>query len=304
MSFYEELCECAGSECVKKDEPMSAHTTFKVGGNADFFVTPSPGDIKRVLKVCRESGQPVMVMGNGSNLLVADEGIRGVVICMSGDAFDASCDGEEISAYAGVKLSAIAQIAAENELAGFEFASGIPGTLGGAVLMNAGAYGREMKDVLSSATVIDREGNLKVLDASELELSYRHSNVYENGYTVIEASIALEFGDEEKIRKEMKTLNMKRVEKQPLELPSAGSTFKRPKGGFAAKLIDEAGLKGRSVGGAMVSEKHCGFVVNTGGATAQDIFGLMRLIRDEVKKKSGITLEPEVRFVGEWKETL
>ena len=247
---------------------------------------------------------PYMVIGNGSNILVSDEGIRGTVICLSGDAFDASCDGEEISAYAGVKLSAIALLAAENELTGFEFASGIPGTLGGAVLMNAGAYGREMKDVLSSATVIDREGNLKVLDASELELSYRHSNVNENGYIVIEASIALEFGDEERIRKEMKSLNKKRVEKQPLELPSAGSTFKRPKGGFAARLIDEAGLKGRSVGGAAVSEKHCGFVVNTGGATARDVFELMRIVRDEVKKNSGIVLEPEVRLVGEWGEAL
>ena len=225
------------------------------------------------------------------------------MIELCADASDVQCEGNTITASAGVKLATIAGIAAENGLGGFEFASGIPGTLGGAIIMNAGAYGGEIKDVLKEAKVLTAEGEEKWIDAGDLDLSYRHSNIVERGYVVLAGRIELPDSNTDEIRARMKELNSKRLEKQPLDYPSAGSTFKRPEGYFAAKLIEDANLKGVTVGGACVSEKHSGFIINKNDATASDVFGLMRLVRDAVFKTSGVVLEPEVKFVGEWHRT-
>ena len=280
---------------------MKNHTTFRVGGPADIFLTPSAEELPAVLSVCREERVPVTVIGNGSNLLVGDQGIRGVAICIGSGMRGIRVDGEKIFLEAGVTLAAAAKQAAKAGLTGLEFASGIPGTFGGAVVMNAGAYGGEMKDVIVSVRVISEDGEILTLSKEELDLSYRHSVIPERGYLVIDGELLLtREKDPDQITERMEELKKKRIEKQPLEYPSAGSTFKRPEGYFAGKLIMDAGLRGFSVGGAAVSEKHCGFVINKGNATAADICALMDEVTRIVKEKYAVTLEPEVKKVGEF----
>lgn len=286
---------------IRQNEPMKNHTTFRVGGPADIFLTPSAEELPAVLSVCREEQMSVTVIGNGSNLLVGDQGIRGVVICIGFGMRGIRVDGEKIFLEAGVTLAAAAQQAAKAGLTGLEFASGIPGTFGGAVVMNAGAYGGEMKDVIVSVRVISEDGEILTLSKEELDLSYRHSVIPERGYLVIDGELLLtREKDPDQITERMEELKKKRIEKQPLEYPSAGSTFKRPEGYFAGKLIMDAGLRGFSVGGAAVSEKHCGFVINKGNATAADICALMDEVTRIVKEKYAVTLEPEVKKVGEF----
>ena len=280
---------------------MKTHTTFRVGGPADYFVMPETAEeVQRVTELCRTEEVPCYVIGNGSNLLVSDDGYRGVILQIYRSMSGISVQGNIIRAQAGALLSAIAAKACENSLTGFEFAAGIPGTIGGASVMNAGAYGGEMKDVLKEVTVMDAEGDIIVLPADKLEMGYRTSIIKTAGYLVLEAVISLEKGREEEIQAKMKELADRRVEKQPLEFPSAGSTFKRPEGYFAGKLIMDSGLGGYRIGGAQVSEKHCGFVINAGGATAKDVVELMDHIINTVKEKFGVTLEPEVRFLGDF----
>ena len=285
---------------IKKDELMSKHTTFRIGGPADLFVSPYTEEIPGLLRLAKEDQIPVTIIGNGSNLLVADKGIRGLVIEIGKGLESISFEGNRVTVGAGTLLSRLANAAAENSLAGLEFAAGIPGSVGGAVVMNAGAYGGEMKDVLVEVKVLDEHGEEKVLSLEELDLSYRHSCILENNYIVVEATMDLQMGMEDLIREKMAKLRDQRVEKQPLEFPSAGSTFKRPEGYFAGKLIMDAGLRGYTVGGAQVSEKHCGFVINIGGATAADVCKLMKDVNDKVVAQFGVALEPEVKMVGEF----
>lgn len=301
--FFEKLCLAAGNGQVTRDEMMNRHTTFRVGGPASYFVSPDGDEmLKKVLLLCREEQMPYYILGNGSNLLVSDKGYGGVMILM-GEGFaqireDVS---GELAAGAGALLSRIAREAQEHSLTGFEFAAGIPGTLGGAVVMNAGAYDGEMKNVLKTVRVMDKNGRILELSANELELGYRRSCIQEKEYIVLSAVISLKQGDKEAIQTKMAELAGKRRDKQPLEYPSAGSTFKRPAGYFAGKLIEDAGLRGYREGGAQVSEKHCGFVINSGGATAEDIRLLCRSVQKKVKETSGVDLETEVRMIG-WDE--
>ena len=295
------LCDLLGDDRVFTEEAMSQHTTFKIGGPADYFLMPDKGeDVGRVIKICKEKEIPYFILGNGSNLLVGDGGYRGAVIQIDRNMTSVTVEGNEITAQAGALLSAVAAAAKNASLTGFEFAGGIPGTIGGAVVMNAGAYGGEMKDVLTEVTVMNAEGDIFTLPTEELELGYRTSIIKTAGYIVLEAKIRLKEGDPEVIRETMKDLTIRRTTKQPLEYPSAGSTFKRPEGYFAGKLIMDSGLAGYQVGGAQVSEKHCGFVINAGDATARDVRTLMDNVRDIVYKKYGVTLEPEVKFLGEF----
>lgn len=299
--IYQRLCEIAGAENVCRQEPMSRHTTFRIGGPADYFVLPhSSGELAAVIALCRESAVPWYVIGNGSNLLVGDKGVRGVVIQLFKNFQKIVIEEETAVLQAGVINSLAAKRLLDAELTGFEFAAGIPGTIGGAVVMNAGAYGGEMKDIVSSVTVLDENGALQTLPADELEFGYRTSIVARRGYVVTEVTLALQRGCREEIAARMEELKERRITKQPLEYPSAGSTFKRPEGYFAGKLIMDAGLRGFSVGGAQVSEKHCGFVINTGGATAADVAALMEAVQDTVEKKFGVRLEPEVKRLGEF----
>lgn len=295
------FCDLLGEDRVFTEEAMSQHTTFKIGGPADYFLMPDKGeDVDRVIKICKEKEIPYFILGNGSNLLVGDGGYRGAVIQIYRNMSSVTVEGNEITAQAGALLSAVAAAAKNASLTGFEFAGGIPGTIGGAVVMNAGAYGGEMKDVLTEVTVMNAEGDIFTLPTEELELGYRTSIIKTAGYIVLEAKIRLKEGDPEVIRETMKDLTIRRTTKQPLEYPSAGSTFKRPEGYFAGKLIMDSGLAGYQVGGAQVSEKHCGFVINAGDATARDVRTLMDNVRDIVYKKYGVTLEPEVKFLGEF----
>lgn len=301
MDLYKELCRILGEENVRIEEPMSKHTTFQVGGPADFFVTPEKeGQIRDTTTVLREAGISFYIIGNGSNLLVGDQGYRGVVIQIYKKMNQIEIQDTVIRAQAGALLSKIAAKALEASLTGFEFASGIPGTLGGAVMMNAGAYGGEMKQVVTCARVLKASGGIEEVPVEEMALGYRTSVFSKSGDIILGADIKLEEGDVGQIRDYMEELKKKRVEKQPLEYPSAGSTFKRPEGYFAGKLIEDAGLRGFRVGGAQVSEKHCGFVVNRGGATAADIMALMEQVSDRVYAQSGVHLEPEVKLIGEF----
>ena len=300
QSFYDKLTSVIAKERVYVDEPMSRHTTFRVGGPADFFVTPkAKEEVRDVIRICKEAGMPYYIIGNGSNLLVSDAGYRGVIVQIYKEMNEVKVEGDLVKAQAGALLSGIAAKALGAELSDFEFASGIPGTIGGACVMNAGAYGGEMKDVLESVTVLTGEGKIIELGRNELELGYRTSVIAKKGYIVLGAVLKLERGDGEKIKTYMDELKEKRVTKQPLEYPSAGSTFKRPEGYFAGKLIEDAGLRGFQVGGAQVSEKHCGFVINRDHATAADIMELMRQVQIRVKENSGVDLEPEVKRLGD-----
>ena len=265
QKLIEALREAAGAQCILEQESMKKHTTFRIGGPADIFAVPDTIEkAAKIIGICREQKVPFYVIGNGSNLLVSDQGYRGVVVQVYKNLSAIEIKGDIITAQAGAMLSVIAKKAMAASLTGFEFASGIPGTVGGAAVMNAGAYGGEMKQVLTEVTVLTREGELRRIPSEELKLGYRYSVIPEKGWIVLEAKLKLHRGDYDMIKARMDELKEKRVEKQPLELPSAGSTFKRPEGYFAGKLIMDAGLRGFSVGGAQVSEKHCGFVVNTG----------------------------------------
>ena len=300
QNFYDKLNNVIAKDSILIDEPMSRHTTFRVGGPADFFVTPkAKEEVRDVIRICKEAGMPYYIIGNGSNLLVSDAGYRGVIIQIYKEMNEVTVEDNLVKAQAGALLSGIAAKAQAAELSGFEFASGIPGTIGGACVMNAGAYGGEMKDVLESVTVLTGEGKIIELGRNELELGYRTSVIAKKGYIVLGAVLKLERGDGEKIKTYMDELKEKRVTKQPLEYPSAGSTFKRPEGYFAGKLIEDAGLRGFQVGGAQVSEKHCGFVINRDHATAADIMELMRQVQIRVKENSGVDLEPEVKRLGD-----
>lgn len=288
-------------EQVKKDEPMKSHTTFRVGGPADYFVTPQTAEeVAKVIETCTQEKVPYYIVGNGSNLLVSDKGYEGVIIQIYKQMNQVKVEGAQIHAQAGALLSMIAKRALDAELTGFEFAAGIPGTLGGACVMNAGAYGGEMKDVLKSVTVLTDKGEVKTLAKEELELGYRTSVIAKKGYIVLEAVLELQKGEKENIQAVMDDLKERRVTKQPLEYPSAGSTFKRPEGYFAGKLIQDAGLRGFQVGGAQVSEKHCGFVINKDQATASDVMNLMNQVSDKVYEEFGVRLQPEVKRLGEF----
>ncbi len=302
--LIEEIKTILTKEQILLEEPMSHHTSFRVGGNAELYLMPDITQLMQLVPYFHKNQIPYMIVGNGSNLLVGDGGIDGVVIELGKRAskINLEVEGEQVLFYveAGCLLSRLAHKALAQGASGMEFAAGIPGTVGGAVVMNAGAYGGEIKDILRWAKVLTPEGEIVTLSPDQLELSYRHSNVEEKGYVVIEACIALEIGNKNEIRRRMDELKAQRTEKQPLEYPSAGSTFKRPAGHFAGKLIQDAGLKGYQVGGAQVSQKHSGFVINKDHATARDILELIEDVQDKVEVGFGVRLEPEVKMVGKF----
>ena len=301
MDLYQELCGILGEENVFTKEPMSRHTTFRAGGPADFFVTPEKeGQVRKTLSLLKEAQVPRYIMGNGSNILVGDRGYRGVILQICKKMNRIRIQDTVIQAQAGALLSKIAAEAQAKGLTGFEFASGIPGSLGGAAMMNAGAYGGEMKQVLIQAQILNASGEIEDVLAEEMELGYRSSVFSRNGGVILSASIQLEPGDPPAIQSRMEELKFLRTSKQPLEYPSAGSTFKRPEGYFAGKLIQDAGLRGFQVGGAQVSEKHCGFVINKDQATAMDIRSLMEQVSEKVYAQFGVRLEPEVKLIGEF----
>jgi UDP-N-acetylmuramate dehydrogenase len=297
---------------------MSRHTTFRIGGKADVFVSPALDQAIDIISYCRRENIPLTILGNGSNVLVGDKGIPGVVLSFGREAGeievsesatddtnslhpqDMTDEGREIRAQAGALLSQVANAAAEHNLTGLEFAAGIPGTVGGALLMNAGAYGGEMKDVVVRVEVMLPDGEIQTWEKDALELSYRHSRMMDTGAIILSVTLKLQKGSGAAIRERMQQLREQRIEKQPLEYPSAGSTFKRPKGYFAGKLIMDAGLRGYAIGDAAVSEKHCGFVINKGSATAAQVRTLMQDVSGQVEKQFGVTLEPEVVFLGEF----
>jgi UDP-N-acetylmuramate dehydrogenase len=288
---------------VFRNEPMSRHTSFRIGGPAEaFIIVNNEEELAAVLAIVTETDAQHMIIGNGSNLLVSDEGYPGIMIKLGGD-FESIVRNEDdpcrVKVGAAMLMSRTSAFLTENGLSGFEFASGIPGSIGGAVFMNAGAYGGEMKDVVVSVRLMKPDGSeIYEADAAELEFGYRHSKVEETGDIALSAVLCLKHDDPDEIAARVRELQEKRNSKQPVNFPSAGSTFKRPVGGFAAALIDQAGLKGYRVGGAMVSEKHAGFVINAGGATAEDVLSVMRHVRKTVCENSGIMLEPEVRLIN------
>lgn len=300
VKIYKDLTQLISKDAVLLDEPMKNHTSFKLGGPADIMVIPSSvEEVQLALKICIENNAPYFIMGNGSNLIVRDKGMRCVVIKI-GDKFkDVTINGNTVVAQSGILLSTLSKKIMAESLKGFEFASGIPGTLGGAITMNAGAYGGEMKDVVKGAKLLDKNGEVKYFSLEELELGYRTSIVQKQGYIVLEVELELEKGNYEEILAITKDLTEKRTTKQPLHLPSAGSVFKRPEGYFAGKLIQDSGLKGQRVGDAQVSELHSGFIVNVGNATAKDVLGLIALVQNKVRENFGVELETEVRVVGE-----
>ena len=301
LDFYNQLINCIDEERVLVDEPMKKHTTFRVGGNADYFVMPQNAEeVNKIVALCKDAEVPYFILGNGSNLLVGDRGYRGVIIQIYKAMNDVQIEGDRVKVQAGALLSRVGTATLEAELTGFEFAAGIPGTVGGAVVMNAGAYGGEMKDIIVNATVLTQDGDIITINKEDLELGYRTSVIAKKGYVVLEAEYQLQPGEKEVIRARMDELKCQRVTKQPLEYPSAGSTFKRPEGYFAGKLIQDAGLRGFQVGGAQVSEKHCGFVINKDQATAADIRELMQQVSDKVMQEFGVKLEPEVKTLGEF----
>ena len=286
---------------ILEQEPMKLHTTFRVGGAAKLFLKlESEKELQEILALMKREGEDYYLIGNGSNLLISDKGYDGVMIQLSKDFAKVKVDGNHLYCEAGATLSAIARVALENSLTGFEFAAGIPGSLGGAIVMNAGAYGGEMKQVVESVRLMDNEGNIIIKSCDEMHFGYRHSILKEETYIVLGATICLKSGEYDQIKQQMDDLATQRREKQPLEYPSAGSTFKRPQGYFAGKLIQDAGLRGFQVGGAQVSEKHCGFVINREQATAADIYRLIQEVRTSVAAEFGVTLETEVICLGEF----
>ena len=289
------------SENVRQQEPMAAHTTFRVGGPADVFVTVSEEEqLRKILKYLDLTGWSYFLLGCGSNLLVSDRGYRGVVIRLDGAFGGVRVDGRRITAGSSALLSQVARAACENSLCGLEFASGIPGSVGGGVRMNAGAYGGEMAQVVRTVRVMYKDGSIMELDNNTMEFGYRSSVLKDRPYVVLDVTMELEEGKKEEILERMKELAARRREKQPLEYASAGSTFKRPEGYFAGKLIMDAGMRGARIGGARVSDKHCGFIINDGTATAADLAELIEEVTETVKEKFGVRLEPEVIFLGDF----
>jgi UDP-N-acetylmuramate dehydrogenase len=287
------------SEYIKRQEPLAGHTTFRIGGPADFFLTPeTEEEVTAVVTYCKQQKIPYFFLGNGSNLLVSDHGYRGVIISLMKHFKEILAEGETMTAGAGALLSSLASKAAQQELTGLEFAAGIPGTIGGAVMMNAGAYGGEICQVFKSARILSEDGTIREYSKEELAFGYRCSSLKENHGIVLRAEFSLQKGNPDEIRAKMAEYNAKRREKQPLEYPSAGSTFKRPEGYFAGKLIEEAGLKGYHIGDMEVSRKHSGFVINKGNGTAEEARELILDIQDIVLEKFGVKLEPEIRFLG------
>ncbi len=302
QEFIDKIYTIIDGEFVLLNEPMRDHTTFRIGGHADMLLEPTAKELPQVIEACLDEDVPYTILGNGSNVLVGDKGIRGVAIIIGKRMSDITVDIKSniITAEAGALLSKTAHLALENALTGMEPLAGIPGSVGGAVLMNAGAYGGEVKDVLLDATIYTSGGVAEVVSASELDLSYRHSAVMGTNQVILGARFKLQRGDKDAIQAKMSDFSKRRSDKQPLNFPSAGSTFKRPEGYFAGKLIQDAGLQGYRVGGAEVSTKHAGFVINAEHATAADVRRLMQDVQDKVYKDTGVTLEPEVRFIGEF----
>lgn len=300
--FYQKLILVLPKEQVKQKERMDKHTSLHIGGEADYFVTPKTAqEVHDVTLLCKKENMPYYIIGNGSNLLVSDQGFRGLILEFGENFANIRYKADNvITAQAGVMLAKLANEAAAHGFTGLEFASGIPGTLGGAVTMNAGAYDGEMKQCLTGAKVMDQNGAILELTRDQLELDYRTSILQKKNYILLEADMKLTQGDEIKIREKMKELNARRREKQPLDQYSAGSTFKRPEGYYAGKLISDAGLRGYQVGGAAVSEKHCGFVINKDHATAKEFLTLIEDVIRNVNEKFGVTLEPEVKFLGKF----
>ena len=285
---------------AKYDESMANHTTFKIGGNAPLYIEVNkPSQLSQIVKLCKEENVEYFILGNGSNLLVSDKGVDYVVICLKGDFKNISLlDNNTLYCGAGASLASLCREAEKNGLSGLEFAWGIPGTVGGAVYMNAGAYGGEMKDVVYSVHHIDKDGNLGTIKSSDVNFSYRHSIYKENGYIIIGITVKLKLDNKNEIRNRMDDFMDRRKSKQPLEYPSAGSVFKRPEGNYAGTLIEQCGLKGKTIGGAQVSEKHAGFIINIGGATCNDVQQLIELIQSTVKDKTGYILEREIIFLN------
>lgn len=302
--FYEDLIQILQESQIKLHERLENHTSLHIGGEADYLVTPSSvEEIKAIICFCKQKELPFYIIGNGSNLLVSDLGYRGLILKL-GDNFSRIWVNEDgnVKAQSGVLLSKLAHEVANHSFTGFEFAAGIPGTLGGAVTMNAGAYDGDMKQCIVGAKVMDKDGVIYHLTIEELELGYRSSILQKKDYIVLEAEMKFDKGEQSKILAKIKELNSLRREKQPLDKYSAGSTFKRPQGHYAGKLIFDAGLRGYEVGGAAVSEKHCGFVINKGNATAKDFMKLIQDVIQIVDKKYSVRLEPEVKFLGEFTE--
>ena len=300
-AIVEALQKFVPQENILLQEPMAGHTTFRIGGPADCFVKlENEEQLKSVQRYLSMVEVPFFILGNGSNLLVSDAGYKGVILQIAKEMSNVVVRGETIVAQAGASMIQVARVALEHGLTGFEFASGIPGTIGGGVMMNAGAYGGEMSQVVSMVKVVGRDGETLELDNATMEFGYRTSTIKNNSFTVTEVTLCLKQGDKAEIKARMDELKAKRVEKQPLEYPSAGSTFKRPEGYYAGQLIMEAGLRGFQVGGAKISDKHCGFVINKGDATAADIVELMDKVSEIVKEQFGVDLEPEVKRVGEF----
>lgn len=297
---YYDFLNCFSKEQILLNEPMKNHTSFKLGGIADILFEPKNSDeIVLVVKKCKLLNIPYYIIGNGSNILVLDNGFRGVIIKISSNYKKTKIDDDKITCQSGILLSELAKVLLDSSLTGFEFASGIPGTIGGAVFMNAGAYGGEMKDIIISCKVLTNDGEVILLNNSELMLGYRTSIVQKNNYIVLETTLQLAKGDFNKIKEKMNELSTLRSDKQPLEYPSAGSTFKRPKGYFAGKLIMDSDLQGYTIGDAQVSKKHCGFIINKGNATSSDVINLINHIKVTVKNNFDVELEPEVRIIGE-----
>ena len=302
QEIYEELQKNMKDSIIKKEENMSKHTSFKVGGNADIFIKIATIDeLKYILQYTKKNNIPLTVIGNGSNILVKDSGIRGITICLDFTKIEIQEKEDKvfIEVGAGVKLAMLAVILQKKGIAGFEFASGIPGTIGGAIRMNAGAYGKEMKEIVKLVTYIDEEGNIKTEENEFMDFSYRHSRFKEKQEIIIGCTLQLEKENPDKIKEKMDEYKKLRIEKQPIDMPSAGSTFKRGTNFISAQLIDEAGLKGYSIGGAQVSLKHAGFIVNTGNATAEDILNLIDYVIKVVYEKFGKILELEIEVIGE-----
>lgn len=301
VTIKNKLAEIIDENFLQEDVPMSKHTSFRAGGCADLMAEPQTvEELKKVLSVLSEDGCPHMVLGNGSNILVRDSGYRGVMVKI-GSAFDSiTVENDRVECGAGALMSSVARAAADKALAGLEFASGIPGSIGGAIFMNAGAYGGEIVNVLEKVHLVSKDGSRDFyMNADELDMGYRHSLLHETGDLAIGAVFRLEHGDKDEIKTTIAELAARRNEKQPVNYPSAGSFFKRPTGYFAGKLVQDAGLKGVSVGGAEVSQLHSGFIINKGGATATDILQLMEIVQAKVLDEFGVKLEPEVRIVGE-----
>lgn len=299
VRMYDQLTSIVSKENIVQNKPLKNHTYTRLGGNADYFVTPVTYEqVQQVVKLANQEKVPFTLLGNGSNLIIKDGGIRGIVMYL-GKLAAITVEGTKIIAGSGALIANVSKQALTNHLTGLEFACGIPGSVGGALFMNAGAYGGEIKDVLLRAKIVDRDGELKVMEAKDLDLSYRTSNIPTNGYIVLEAEFGLEVGDFKQIKAVMDDLTYKRESKQPLEYPTCGSVFKRPPGYFAGKLIQDSGLQGKQIGGAQVSLKHAGFIINKDEASAKEYITLIEYVQQVVKEKYGVSLEREVRIIGE-----